>query len=192
MEPTRKRRTAPAGQLEHIRAAINMVEIALIFDTSDGKKGAYGGLGETNARTRDSVERTMTSIITATLPGVQFEQCRVDQISVYKEPSFFIILLVTQAIADATLGATNGVFKLIDYTIAGATPEDEGKPRVGVSIVVTTPSQIPKLAMFGGRTDTSIPAGEPAPGIQVVMYIQDTRKNFASTIPPCASGPWRN
>ena len=176
MEPTRKRRTAPAGQLEHIRAAINMVEIALIFDTSDGKKGAYGGLGETNARTRDSVERTMTSIIAATLPGVQFEQCRVDQISVYKEPSFFIILLVTQAIADATLGATNGVFKLIDYTIAGATPEDEGKPRVGVSIVVTTPSQIPKLAMFGGRTDTSIPAGEPAPGIQVVMYIQDTRE----------------
>lgn len=176
MEPTRKRRTAPVGQLEHIRAAINMVEIALIFDTSDGKKGAYGGLGDTNARTRDSVERTMSSIITATLPGVQFEQCRVDQISVYKEPSFFIILLVTQAIADATLGATNGVFKLIDYTIAGATPEDEGKPRAGVSIVVTTPSQIPNLAMFGGRTDTSILAGEPAPGIQVVMYIQDTRE----------------
>ena len=56
MDPPRKRRTAPAGQLEKIRAAINAVEIALIFDTSDGKKGAYGGLGDTNARTRDSVE----------------------------------------------------------------------------------------------------------------------------------------
>ena len=176
MEPPRKRRTAPAGQLELIRAAINAVEIALIFDTSDGKKGAYGGLGDTNARTRDSVERTISSIITATLPGVQFEQCRVDHISVYKEPSFFIILLVTQAIADATLGATNSVIKLIDYTIAGATPEDQGKPRTGVSIVVTTPSQIPLLAMFGGRTDTSIPAGELAPGIQVVMYLTDTRE----------------
>jgi hypothetical protein len=179
MGPSRKRggRTAPAGQLESIRAAINMVEIALIFDTSDGKKGAYGGLGDTNARTRDSVERTMNSIITATLPGVQYEQCRVDQISVYKEPSFFIILLVTQATADAILGATSVVCKLIDYIIAGTTAEEDGKPRAGVSIVVTTPSQIPSLPMFGGRTDTSIQAGDQVPGIQVVMYIQNTREH---------------
>ena len=179
MGPSRKRggRTAPAGQLESIRAAINMVEIALIFDTSDGKKGAYGGLGDTNARTRDSVERTMNSIITATLPGVPYEQCRVDQISVYKEPSFFIILLVTQATADAILGATSVVYKLIDYIIAGSTTEEDGKPRAGVSIVVTTPSQIPSLPMFGGRTDTSIQAGDQVPGIQVVMYIQNTREH---------------
>ena len=179
MGPSRKRggRTAPAGQLESIRAAINMVEIALIFDTSDGKKGAYGGLGDTNARTRDSVERTMNSIITATLPGVQYEQCRVDQISVYKQPSFFIILLVTQATADAILGATSVVCKLIDYIIAGTTAEEDGQPRAGVSIVVTTPSQIPSLPMFGGRTDTSIQAGDQVPGIQVVMYIQNTREH---------------
>jgi hypothetical protein len=31
--------------------------------------------------------------------------------------------------------------------------------------------------MFGGRTDTSIQAGDQVPGIQVVMYIQNTREH---------------
>jgi hypothetical protein len=87
------------------------------------------------------------------------------------------LLFVTQATADVILGATSVVCKLIDYIIAGTTAEEDGKPRAGVSIVVTTPSQIPSLPMFGGRTDTSIQAGDQVPGIQVVMYIQNTREH---------------
>ena len=56
----RKRRTASAETLAQFEQAGAMRELVLIFDTSKGKKGAYGGLGH---ETREAQEKTIDSII---------------------------------------------------------------------------------------------------------------------------------
>ena len=89
---SKKRRAVPAELREALAAADANVELVLIFDTSGGKKGAFGGFA---SESRDSTERTIDDIITATIPGIKIEQKRIDNISVYTEPSYFIVLLVS-------------------------------------------------------------------------------------------------
>ena len=78
----RKKRTASADTLAQFEQAEAMRELVLIFDTSKGKRGAYGGLGHD---TREAQEKTIGCIIGATVPGLQFEQKRIDQIDVYED-----------------------------------------------------------------------------------------------------------
>ena len=71
---SRKReRVVSTEVLEEIQAAERLVEITLIFDKSDGKKGAYGGLRHD---ARESTERTINDIFLATVPGIRIEQLR--------------------------------------------------------------------------------------------------------------------
>jgi hypothetical protein len=52
----RKRRIVTEEEREQLHAADSLVELALIFDTSAGKKGAFGGFGQD---ARESTERTI-------------------------------------------------------------------------------------------------------------------------------------
>ena len=59
----RKRRIVSAEERQELHVADSLVELALIFDTSAGKKGAFGGLGQD---ARKSTERTINDIVQAT------------------------------------------------------------------------------------------------------------------------------
>lgn len=171
--PDRKRRVVTEEEREELYAADELVELALIFDTSEGKKGAYGGFGQ---EARESTEYTISDIIQATVPGVHIEQIRVDSINVFTNPSYYIVLLVSKDDAEKTLGPQPEVHTVIDYHIYGADVHAARTKRSNVAIIITTPEHIPDLALFANRPDKSTPAGGLNPGIPIVMYIQDTRE----------------
>ena len=171
--PDRKRRIVTEEEREELYAADSLVELALIFDTSEGKKGAYGGLGQ---EARESTERTINDIIQATVPDVHVEQIRVDSINVFSNPSYYIVLLVSKDDAVKTLGPQPEVHTVIDYHIYGADAQATRTKRSDVAIIITTPDHIPNIALFANRPDKSTPAGGLNPGIPIVMYIQDTRE----------------
>ena len=173
--PDRKRRIVTNEEREELYAADSLVELALIFDTSDGKKGAYGGFGQ---EARESTERTINDIIQATVPGVHIEQIRVDSINVFATPSYYIVLLVSKDDAEKTLGpqAQPEVHTVINYHIYGADAHAARTKRSDVAIIITTPDHVPNLALFANRPDKSTPAGGLNPGIPIVIYIQDTRE----------------
>ena len=151
-----------------------MRELVLIFNTSKGNKGAYGGLGH---ETREAQEKTIDSIIEATVPGLHFEQKRIDQIDVYEDkPTFFIVLFASSTEVDKALGPQSEVHKTISYHVYGRT--DTAELRSNVAIVVTTPDRVPNLKMFEDRTNKSQPAGGLLPGIPIMVYLQDTRQNI--------------
>ena len=97
--------------MEELYAAEQYVEIAIIFDTSDGKKGAFGGLGQD---ARESTERTINDIVTMTLPDKHVEQIRVDSINVFANPSYYIVVLVSRDDYASTLGSQPEVHNTID------------------------------------------------------------------------------
>ena len=172
----KKKRTASAETIAQFEQAEDMRELVLIFDTSKGKKGGYGGLGHD---TREAQERTIDEIIDATTPGIKYEQKRIDQINVYEDkPNYYIVLLVPSAEALKVLGPQSQVHKTITYHVHGRDPKNQPQLRSDVSIVITTPDRVPHLTMFGDRTNKSLPAGGLLPGIPVVVYLQDTRQNF--------------
>ena len=168
-----KRRAVPEELREALAAADRLVELVLIFDTSGGKKGAFGGLG---SDARDSTERTIDDIIAATIPGVKIEQRRIDNISVFAEPSYFIVLLVSSDDKAKVLGPHTEVHQTITYHIHGRDATVPLQKRSDVAIVITTPDRVPYLAMFGDRLDKSTPAGGLQPGTAIVVYIPDTRE----------------
>ena len=170
----RKRRTASTETLAQFEKADAMRELVLIFNTSKGNKGAYGGLGH---ETREAQEKTIDSIIEATVPGLHFEQKRIDQIDVYEDkPTFFIVLFASSTEVDKALGPQSEVHKTISYHVYGRT--DTAELRSNVAIVVTTPDRVPNLKMFEDRTNKSQPAGGLLPGIPIMVYLQDTRQNI--------------
>ena len=170
----RKKRIASAETLAQFAQAEDMRELVLIFDTSKGKKGAYGGLGHD---AREEQERTIDDIIEATTPGIKYEQKRIDQINVYDDhPTYYIVLLVPTSEAHKALGPQPEVHKTITYHIHGR--DQSSQLRSDVSIIVTTPDRVPHLKMFGDRANKALPAGGLLPGIPIVMYLQDTRQNF--------------
>ena len=155
-------RVATAEEMEELYAAEQHVELAIIFDTSDGKKGAFGGLGQD---ARESTERTIHDIVTMTLPDKHIEQIRVDSINVFANPSYYIVALVSRDDYASTLGSQPEVHKMIDYHIynaPGAQPAHQ--KRSDVAIVITTPDHVPNLTMFANRADKSMPAGGLHPG----------------------------
>ena len=167
-------RVATAEETEELYAAEQHVELAIIFDTSDGKKGAFGGLGQD---ARESTERTIHDIVTMTLPDKHIEQIRVDSINVFANPSYYIVVLVSRDDYASTLGSQPEVHKTIDYHIYNAPGAQPARQkRSDVAIVITTPDHVPNLTMFANRADKSIPAGGLHPGIPIVMYIQETRE----------------
>ena len=167
----RKRRMVTEEEREQLHAADSLVELALIFDTSAGKKGAFGGLGDA----RESTERTITDIIQATVPNVKIEQARIDSINVFANPSFYIVILVSRDDAEKTLGPQAELHQAIDFYLYGADGQKTAK-RSDVAIIITTPDHVPNLALFADRPDKSTPAGGLNPGIAIVMYLQDTRE----------------
>ena len=170
----RKKRIASAETLAQFAQAEDMRELVLIFDTSKGKKGAYGGLGHD---AREEQERTIDDIIEATTPGIKYEQKRIDQINVYDDhPTYYIVLLVPTSEVHKALGPQPEVHKTITYHIHGR--DQSSQLRSDVSIIVTTPDRVPHLKMFGDRANKALPAGGLLPGIPIVMYLQDTRQNF--------------
>ena len=91
----RKKRTASAETIAKLEEAAEMREIVLIFNTTKGLKGGYGGLG---LDVNQAQERTIDEIIDATTPGIIYEQKRIDQINVYEDkPTYYIVLLVPSA-----------------------------------------------------------------------------------------------
>ena len=169
----KKKRTASAETIAKLEEAEEMRELALIFNTTKGLKGGYGGLG---LDVNQAQERTIDEIIDATTPGIIYEQKRIDQINVYEDkPTYYIVLLVPSAEAIKLLGPQSEVHKTISYHIHG---RDQPQPRSDVSIIITTPDRVPHLPMFGDRTNKSLPAGGLLPGIPIVVYLQDTRQNF--------------
>jgi len=171
---SRKRRVVTEEEKEELRAAESLVELALIFDTSDGKKGAFGGLCQD---ARESTERTIDGIVQATVPGLKIEQIRVDSLDVFEQLSYYIVLLVSRDDAVKTLGRHPEVHKTIEYHVHGADAHAPPTKRSDVAIIITTPDHVPNLALFSNRPDKSTPAGGLNPGIPIVIYIQDTREN---------------
>ena len=169
----KKKRTASAETIAKLEEAEDMRELALIFNSTRGSKGGYGGLG---LDVNQAQERTIDEIIDATTPGLTYEQKRIDQINVYEDkPTYYIVLLVPSAEVTKLLGPQSEVHKTISYHIHG---RDQPQPRSDVSIIITTPDRVPHLPMFGDRTNKSLPAGGLLPGIPIVVYLQDTRQNF--------------
>ena len=121
----KKKRTASAETIAKLEEAAEMRELALIFNTTRGLKGGYGGLG---LDVNQAQERTIDEIIDATTPGITYEQKRIDQINVYEDkPTYYIVLLVPSAEAIKLLGPQSEVHKTIGRT------EHRRRPCVPVS-----------------------------------------------------------
>ena len=65
----KKKRTASAETIAKLEEAEEMRELALIFNTTKGLKGGYGGLG---LDVNQAQERTIDEIIDATTPSVPY------------------------------------------------------------------------------------------------------------------------
>jgi hypothetical protein len=137
-----KRRMVSAEEREELHAAESFLELALIFDTSAGKKGAFGGLG---GDVRESTERTINDIVQATVPNVHIEQARVDSINVFATPSFYIVILVSRDNYDRILGPKEEVHQTIDFYLYGSDGQKTSK-RSDVAIIITTPDHVPNLS----------------------------------------------
>lgn len=197
-------------ELQHVHTTVNLREVALIFDTSPGCKGAYGGLDgqPRHAHTHTCVgiymhpceqcqhvctpaactclgvcgtgltlaaNKTIDSIIKATVPDLPFIEHRVDTIKAWARPTPFIVLLVQPEQMTGLLGAQAAR----PVNIAYLRHSEGDRPPVkleNVRIIITTPDRVPNLDMFKAIwVDKSLRLGE-RPGILATIYITDTRR----------------